>query len=95
MSDVVMVRMALVSTLRTVTVAPATIAPVASVTVPVIEPVIPWARAPGARASMSSKLAKRAEYAMRDFACSVPHPFVNLCANNFITASKFVILKKR
>jgi hypothetical protein len=44
---------------------------------------------------MRSRLAKRAEYAMQDFAYSVPHPFVNLCVSNFITASKFAILKKR
>ena len=41
-SEVVTVLMALVSTSRTVTVAPATTAPLGSTTVPVIEPVMPW-----------------------------------------------------
>jgi hypothetical protein len=53
-SEVVTVWIALVSVCLMVTVAPATSAPVASVTVPVIEPVVPCPRQTVAMASRST-----------------------------------------
>jgi hypothetical protein len=73
MSEVVTIRAALVSTSRIVTVAPGTPAPLESVTVPAIDPVIPCPNElcsnPGA--SVSNKMTKREEHQVDLFAGGV------------------------
>src|SRR5580704_7435462 len=74
MSEVVTTRAALVSTSRTVTVAPGTPAPLESLTVPAIDPVMPWPNELGVspRASVSSRTAKRTAHQIGLFAGGTP-----------------------
>src|ERR1700761_5925409 len=89
-------RTAFVSTSRIVTVAPLMGAPLASATVPVTEPVIPWQNKFGshAKARISNRLAKRTEQQTDLFARGIP-VFVICCGiskNGTFITSPFQVL---
>src|SRR5271156_6287005 len=97
MSEVVAIRVALVSTSRTVTVAPGTPAPLESVTVPAIDPVMPCPNELGSshRTRASSRAAKRAEHQIDLFAGGIP-VFLVCCgiSNEVFITSPFLTLPR-